>query len=246
MLSETEVNDLRKHLNRSASTIFVIGQGIDFKPELSWHNQVVRDLYSDDEGVVEQSWKALLSMTPQAQKIPFIGSYTQYVSQTALIDVANFYILNTSISGEIGVTSKNTVVVNLNGLLHKGVCKATGVIKDISTPEDTKDLTPAFIPLSENYQPFYDVVHDLEKFVEKQEVRSVFFIGVSGKCPVVESIFNRALMRSTMKDPVFKCVVNTEATYMDDEADLVVRADAKDFLRLLSQSFPDGERYFND
>ncbi|MEH0791322.1 hypothetical protein KW882_03315 [Vibrio parahaemolyticus] len=246
MINSEQLNDLKKHLNRSASTIFVIGQGIDYKDIVLWKNDDIKSLYSDSINEVRESWHNLLDSGITPVKVPFISNYTNYVSETALIDLASFYILNTSITADVGDCSKNTVTINLNGLLHKGVCKKTGIVKDVKTRDDTDSLIPAFVPMSENYQPFREVVDELEQFIEKQEVRSVIFLGCSGNCPVVESIYNRALIRSAAKDPVFKCVVNPTETYMDDQADLVVRGDAKEFLEYLASTFKDkdAERYF--
>ncbi|ELP5898454.1 hypothetical protein QTV49_000328 [Vibrio vulnificus] len=247
MINFEQLNNLKKHLNRSASTIFVIGQGIDYKDDVLWKNDIVKSLYSESIDKVRESWCELLNSGNNPVKVPFISSYTHYVNETALINLASFYILNTSITADIGDCSKNTVTINLNGLLHKGVCKKTGIVKDVKNSCETDRLIPAFVPASENYKPFREVVDELEQFIEKQEVRSIIFLGCSGNCPVVESIYNRALIRSAAKDPVFKCIVNPTETYMDDQADLVIREDAKEFLEYLASTFKDkdAERFFN-
>lgn len=248
MLSPVQINNLKKNINRSASTIFVIGQGIDYKEILTWENGLVKSLYSDSQEEVREAWSQLLDRNPTRIEVPFISNYTKYVTETALIDLANFYVLNTSITGDVGECSKNTITININGLLHKGVCKKTGIVKNVETQEDTQDLIPTFIPMSDNYEPFREAVDELERFIEKQEARSIFFLGCSGNCPIVESLYNRSLIRTVAKDPIFKCVVNPSETFMDDQADLVVRGDAMDFLKYLTTTYTDkeSEPYFND
>lgn len=244
MLNHIELNEIKKHLNRGGSAIFVIGQGIDFNPTLSWDNPTIKKLYSSDPAVVNDAWRQTLALNPNSKPIPFIGGFTQYVAETAMVKLSRFRVLNTSISGEVGECADNTVVINLNGLLHKCVSKNTGVIEDAAIETITEAHLPAFIPMKDNYEPFYDAVAELEEFVAQQDVRSVFFIGTSGKCPIVESIFNRSLVRTTLKDPIFKCVVNTEETYMDEEADLVIRQDAGEFLEYFASTYSDRENYF--
>ncbi|MCY9861004.1 hypothetical protein OTK49_00415 [Vibrio coralliirubri] len=244
MLNHLELNEIKKHLNRGGSAIFVIGQGIDFNPQLSWDNPTVKRLYSADQTIVNEAWRETLSLNPTVKRIPFISGFTQYVAETAMVKLSRFRVLNTSISGEVGECSDNTVVINLNGLLHKCVSINTGVIEDAHLDKVSEAHLPAFIPMKDNYEPFADAVAELEEFVSQQDVRSVFFIGVSGKCPVVESVFNRSLVRATVKDPIFKCIININETYMDEEADLVIRQDATEFLEYFASTYPDREHYF--
>lgn len=243
MPHEKAINEIKKRLNRGGSAVFIIGQGIDFNSSLSWKNPTVKNLYSDDAVLVKKAWQELLKENPKARKIPFISEFTRYVSETAMVKLSEFKILNSSISGELGDCAENTVAININGLLHKGVSLKTGLVEDTYPSIDLNLLYPSFIPITDNYAPFYDVVSELEAFVNRQDVKIVFFIGTSGDCPIVESIFNRSLSRTSIKDPVFKCVINTMKTYMDEEADLVIREDACRFLEKLALSYR-GEGFF--
>lgn len=247
MITDTELNQIKCHLNRSSSTIFVIGQGIDSRINTSWENKLVHDLYSDDLAKVKKSWKELLEQCPERKKIPFIGNFTRYVKGTSPIQVANFYVLNTCITADVSNEDETiTQVVNLNGMLHQGINDDTGVFETASV-NNIDSLMPTFIPEKNNYEPYKEVVSELEQAAASHGVRSVFFIGVSGKCPIVESIFNQSILRTIIKDPVFKCVINLNETFMDEEADLVIRADATEFLEYISKTnFLDGEGYFND
>lgn len=244
MISEKEKKEIKKNLNRSTSAIFILGQGLDPQKGLFHSNYLVKKLYGSNQGEVKRAWENLLSAHENPCHVPFIEGFTNYVELTAPVKLSRFVVLNTSISVHLEQASKNCEVINLNGLLHKGICSKTGVIKKVTSIKDMASLLPTFIPEKENYSSLYDSVCRLEKFVEQLGVRSVFFIGTSGSCPITESIFNRCLVRTLNKDPIYKVVVNKDKTYMDEEADLVIRCDAFRFLTLMEDIYPDAKEYF--
>ena len=245
MITKEQLNLIKSHLNRSASTIFVIGQGVDFSELKNWKNKTYQNLYSDNHDIMMDAWNEMVTIDSQPLILPFISNYTRYVKNTSPVDVAKFFVLNTAITIDVGDCDENTQVINLNGLIHKGICEETGVSVDVNG--NVNGLYPTFIPISQNYKPFKEIVGQLETVVTEHAIRSIFFIGTSGKCPVVESLFNRSLLRSITKDNIFKCVVNINETFMDEEADIVIKADGIEFLNWLSNTtFIDGENYFND
>jgi hypothetical protein len=244
MLNNNKLQEIKRNLNRGTSAIFVIGQGAHPKEELFFNNKSVKDLYSGDKEAVSTSWKSLYETNQEPTELPFISGFTKFVQQTAPIKLARFNILNTAISVSADNMASNTNVINLNGSLHKGIDPKSGVLKSVQTLEDIDSLLPIFIPADKNYDSLYDAVCKLEERVSEQDVRSIFFIGTSGNCPIVESLFNRSLLRTLIKDPVYKVVVNPNSTYLDEEADLVIREDAHVFLKWLETAYTEAEGFF--
>ncbi len=242
-LSDKNIELIKQHLNRSTSAMFILGNGVNWKKELSWEDKEFRELYSDDEGIVKERWSSLLKKYTRRTRVPFISEFVRYVSATAPIDLAKFRILNTNVLLELGPVSKNTIIINQNGLLHDAPMKYTGKLTRLHANSNLEDLIPPFIPQTLNYKPIARDIEHFEEFMKDSNLRSVFFLGTSGSCPIVESLFNRSLLRTLERDPIFKCVVNTEPTYLDTEADMVFRMEPLEFLKAMDQHYIELHNY---
>lgn len=239
-INEEQLRTIRKKMNRGTSSLIVYGMGCDanklapfeIHPELS-------ELFDDNIEVKRARWKTIIDKSSKSEKNSFIANYFQELEEAPVYANSHCYLLKTSIVNSI---SKNNLsratVLELNGNLEEGLDEK-GYIVD-ATPDNVNELQPLFPDKS--YTKQRKAVSLIEDCYRTDLIQIALFIGTSGICPVVESLYNRALTNKS-----FIVVVNPdENCYLHDLADLSLKISADEFFKRMNVYYSQFSEVYNE
>ncbi|MDK9790593.1 hypothetical protein [Vibrio sp. D431a] len=240
-LSTSDAKEIRKRLNAAYSSVIVYGTGLDVAhmPTFSM-NSKYQDLVSESKNK-KTLWKWFLENGADAQMHPFFHKLREMNEDTKKLGIPNFsthYILKTSVLNTMSdlESTEGFNLLELNGNAFEAFDPSQGQLLRINSPKQLVDGLENTFPKG-NYDSKKRVVANFESAYVNDLINIAVFIGTSGRCPVVESMYNRALVNKA-----FIVVVNTDKQcFMHDLANVSLTCDAQQFLDDLNTFYVTGE-----
>jgi hypothetical protein len=191
---------------------------------------VVPELFTGDDRRVNEAWRELHKNAGKSSVNSFISNYFNELSSAPEYANVHCHILKTSLSNTITKEKRDRVtVLELNGNIYEGL-NSNGKIVE-ATEQNIDSLTPLFP--CESYSNKRKAVELIESCFVTDIIQVCLFIGTSGICPVVESLYNRALVNKSLI-----VVVNPDSgCYLHDLADISLKIDANKFFGEINSYF---------
>lgn len=239
-LTGGDAKQIRVRLNAAYSSVIVYGTGVDANviPVFS-KNDHYKHIVSDASRKTE-SWKWFLDNGKDVGIHPFFSQLVKMNDEASDMGVPNYsthYILKTSILDTLSQLDGKSgfKLLELNGNAFEAFNPAKGSIERLRGSECIHPNLETTFPKG-NYDSKKRVVETFENAYTNDLIQVALFLGASGNCPVVESMYNRALVSRS-----FIVVVNPDPNcYMHDLANVSIKGDANDFLDDLLRYYVEG------